>query len=830
VWCSAIYQGELYVGGSFAFADGESTPGIARWDGVSWRAVGSGITFGAVAGHVRSMVVWDDGSGPELYVGGNFTSAGSAVTTDLARWDGTEWRRVGGPGVTGSGVDALAVYDAGTGAHLYIGGNFTLVGGLNVSNVARYDGVNWMEMGSGTIGTVQALLSHDDGNGALLYACGGFVQAGGAPNTDVVAAWDGDSWSAAGNGAVAGGIAYDLVEFDDGSGNALHLVGDMIGGIQGSTIGAKLQGGTWSFFGLLLRGWRGNTAVVYDDGSGPALFVGGYLQRVEQTVVKHFAKFDGSAWSALPSDGVSQVHSLLVFDDGSGEKLLVGGQFDEIGPSPGTIDAGHLAGWDGSAWSGVGNEPGGASDSVLAFAEFDEGSGPRMFAGGNFTRIGGQPLTHVARREDTGWSSVGGGMNERVRAFIVHDDGTTGGQRLYAGGKFTQAGGVPVKFAARWDGTAWEAVGNLDSLVRAFIVYDDGSGSALYAGGGFSNGVARWDGSSFATVGTGLTNGHVHDFAAFDDGSGMALYAVGDFLQAGGNFVGRVARWDGASWNDIGANLNITGRAAEVFNDGSGKKLFIAGSFTFAGGTGAPRVVRWDGTSFVYSGFGLSTGVYDLETFDDGTGKRLIAGSNVDVHEWTGSQWTRFETGVGDRVDAAFAEGQQLWLGGRFTQAGGMPSDGVALWAEACSCPAQNFCTAGTSASGCRATVSASGTASVTSPSGFTVTASDVEGKKPGFFFYGFNGQQSKQWGNGTSYLCVLPPSKRTPLVQGVGTTGLCDGAFSLDLNAYWQTAPANKVPSGGEFVSLQLWYRDPFTTSNLSRSLSDGVSFWVCP
>jgi hypothetical protein len=140
-----------------------------------------------------------------------------------------------------------------------------------------------------------------------------------------------------------------------------------------------------------------------------------------------------------------------------------------------------------------------------------------------------------------------------------------------------------------------------------------------------------------------------------------------------------------------------------------------------------------------------------------------------------------------------------------------------------------NYCTAGTSASGCQAVLSATGTPSASAPSGFTVEASGVEGVKDGLFFYGTNGQQAAPWGNGTSYQCVVPPVMRAGLISGGGTVGQCNGFYAQDFNALWASNPL-KNPGPGAPVAMQLWYRDPANTSNQSTSLSDALSYVVCP
>jgi hypothetical protein len=142
------------------------------------------------------------------------------------------------------------------------------------------------------------------------------------------------------------------------------------------------------------------------------------------------------------------------------------------------------------------------------------------------------------------------------------------------------------------------------------------------------------------------------------------------------------------------------------------------------------------------------------------------------------------------------------------------------------------YCTAGTSASGCLAILDSTGIPSATAATGFHLTASSVEGGKDGIYFFGSNGRQANTWGSGTSYQCVVPPVRRTPILAGTGTAGVCDGVFSLDLNALWCPAcpKPNKNPGAGAMVQAQLWYRDPLGTSNQTTSLSNALEFTIRP
>jgi hypothetical protein len=127
--------------------------------------------------------------------------------------------------------------------------------------------------------------------------------------------------------------------------------------------------------------------------------------------------------------------------------------------------------------------------------------------------------------------------------------------------------------------------------------------------------------------------------------------------------------------------------------------------------------------------------------------------------------------------------------------------------------------------------ISAAGTASASSGSGFAISIASVEGQKTGLIFYGINGPNAAPWGAGSSsFLCVKPPTQRTPVQASGGTSGACDGTLALDWNAYIAThAGALGQPFvGGETVWSQGWFRDPPAAK--TTNLSDGLVFSVCP
>src|SRR4029078_8224714 len=105
--------------------------------------------------HVHALAVFDDGSGPALFVAGEFDHAGGVACSSIARWKNGVWSDVGG-GLDGALFDtrahALCVHDDGSGAALYVGGNFTGAGGIAASKIARWNGSSWSAVGGGIQG------------------------------------------------------------------------------------------------------------------------------------------------------------------------------------------------------------------------------------------------------------------------------------------------------------------------------------------------------------------------------------------------------------------------------------------------------------------------------------------------------------------------------------------------------------------------------------------------------------------------------------------------------------------------------------------------------
>jgi hypothetical protein len=100
--------------------------GVAAWNGSTWSSLGVGVN------RTHTLCVLDDGTGPELYAGGEFATAFGGAGNGIARWDGTAWHPLG-CGVSGTGaprVEAIAAFNE-NGAEipaLFAGGSFNTAG------------------------------------------------------------------------------------------------------------------------------------------------------------------------------------------------------------------------------------------------------------------------------------------------------------------------------------------------------------------------------------------------------------------------------------------------------------------------------------------------------------------------------------------------------------------------------------------------------------------------------------------------------------------------------------------------------------------------------
>lgn len=353
-------------------ADGNCTP--------DWSPIGSGPLV--TNGQVMSLTTFDNGTGPVLVAGGFFTVAGGVTANRVAKWNGTSWSAFG----TGFNdlVTSLVQFDEGSGPMLVAGGYFTSASGGSTKRVARWDGIKWNAMGAGFDGAVQTLAVLDDGSGPMLFAGGLFFNstppAGPPVALQHVGRWTGGSWSPVGSGF--DGVVNALVAFDDGNGPALYAGGQFehSGSTEVANV-AKWTGSAWVPVG---DGFNDSVSALACHGDPPALFAGGAFTQSGANKVNRIARWTGSEWLPLGEGMNDAVMAMRSFNDGTGPALFAGGFFTVAGGEQIEI----VAKWDGSKWSQLGDgieSPPEFPRFVTALHEYTApSSDPSLFVGGYF--------------------------------------------------------------------------------------------------------------------------------------------------------------------------------------------------------------------------------------------------------------------------------------------------------------------------------------------------------------------------------------------------------------------------------------------------------------
>ncbi len=278
---------------------------------------------------------------------------------------------------------------------------------------------------------------------------------------------------------------------------------------------------------------------------------------------------------------------------------------------------------------------------------------------------------------DENWVSLGGvpGTDSAVLAAVV--DGTG---NLYIGGNFSVVGETVASGVAKWDGSHWSALGSgLQSPQVSSLAV---SGPDLYAGGNFGlaggiqvDRIARWNGTNWSALGSGVVGGSVRALAVI----GTNVYAGGDFTSIGG-VAGKIAQWNGSIWSAMGPGVSGTVHALTAL----GPDLFAGGLFSISGVT-ANSIAKWDGTNWSALGPGVLGTVRALAASGSDLyvgGTFLKAGSLTvnRVARWNGSSWSAVGSGLSGDVYALTVVGAQLYVGGAFTNAGGMTAKRIARW------------------------------------------------------------------------------------------------------------------------------------------------------
>jgi len=247
----------------------------------------------------------------------------------------------------------------------------------------------------------------------------------------------------------------------------------------------------------------------------------------------------------------------------------------------------------------------GNGDTVIVGAWLNDGNG--VDAG----------QARVYRRDDSGWSQVGGDIDGEAdhdkfgSSVAMSNDGNT----VIIGAPNNDGNGPVAGHARvyRFDGSTWNQIGNdlegepYNNAGWSVAISNDGN-TAIVSVGFNRCRVYHLDGSTWSQVGGDIVGG---DGA----GSSVAMSSDGNAVIIGAPSVGdtsrgqaRIYRLDGSTWTQLGAAIDGEGDSDSagwsVAMNGDGDTVVIGAPFNDDNGVSAghARVYRFDGSAWVQVG------------------------------------------------------------------------------------------------------------------------------------------------------------------------------------------------------------------------------------
>ncbi|MFA6045401.1 MAG: immunoglobulin domain-containing protein [Phycisphaerales bacterium] len=602
-------DGRVIAGGDFSAAGGSPVRHIAAWDGVHWLSLGTGIdnnTTGTTV--INSLAVFNN----LLLVAGNFRSAGGVNTGAVAGWEGQSWSAFGS--VAGSATGLATDPTTGELSLVADGSLFSWSEGeWQLRDLARfYSGPMFYDANS------------------VLFACGvsGFpailrwnpqgvssVLGGQSSFTTVLVTDTGHLCTSTTSYGAVGFYFWPKLRLDiAGTVYSYPMSNDVLCLLQPSA-DVILAGGAFTASGLNTSA-RNPSPQFYPliPTGQPAQFSNGALRPLRDLGATFFpsiiARLSDGAMAAVDTD-----HSrVYVSQTGDGWTDL---PFDRPPFEAGYVnDISAIAALNNGAmaaiqadriyyrtasdsWTFIGAIGGTAPmyHSLFDASMLGLPNGDLVVASPSLSSINDQPVHYLARWNGQAWLDMCSSMTWRQGTTDYHIDlGTASNGDLLVCADIVSIDGVPVNGIARWDGTSWHAMGDLNlanhitlcSLPSGRIV---ASGNPLGDPGSFIRQVREWRNGDWETA-TQVSDSGFYVYTQYPSRQFIGSVICRDngdiivgakFTSIGGIAANNIARWDGAAWHPIGDGLPGERVSAVLPSPDGG--FYAAGQFSHSGNT-----------------------------------------------------------------------------------------------------------------------------------------------------------------------------------------------------------------------------------------------------
>jgi len=351
-------------------------------------------------------------------------------------------------------------------------------------------------------------------------------------------------------------------------------------------------------------------------------------------------------WDSLGAGIKGTINAMVVYNG----DLYVGGRID----SAGNIPMHGIAMWDGHNWHSVGK---GITGNVNALAVYHN----ELYAGGFFDSAGGKPYSCIAKWNGTKWSDVDT-LNDAIAM-------TTFNNRLYATGFNDSSDEKTTHTIGSWDGAMWDSLLNPDKNweIRALCTYNGN----LYAAGRISG-----DSNLIVLARHGwsiIRKPFKFDVNTMLQFNSELYFGGSDVL---GNGASHIIKWNGKAWNVPGSGLKGQVKSLAAYNG----KLYAGGQFARVGNKYAGCLAMLNDTDWQAVGGGVNLESIELENKCPATESNLVIYVDNTPNKRGVIYYDTLFANISINAMAEY-EGE-LYIGGKFDIAGGVPAQNIARYKE----------------------------------------------------------------------------------------------------------------------------------------------------
>jgi hypothetical protein len=275
--------------------------------------------------------------------------------------------------------------------------------------------------------------------------------------------------------------------------------------------------------------------------------------------------------------------------------------------------------------------PDGSRGTVYATTAWDpDGAGPEpewFVIGGDFDYVNGVEAHGAAAWDGTRWRSFGlpdMPPSKAIKVLAVHQG------HLIAAGEIWDIAGSVVGHMFELTSDGWRlfegrrgpGIGPGDESITCVLSNGDDlyiAGKGVVAEGSTSTQIVRWDGMAYRHMGISLGLHEQIDAMTMHNGE---LHITGRFRGFPHNSLRFVARYDGASWHQVGEGLDEEG--ISIFSDND--RLYVG---FFPSDVDEPNAMVWDGVTWEPIGVSLGDGP-DLRDWTLHDGEIVACGGWID--------------------------------------------------------------------------------------------------------------------------------------------------------------------------------------------------------